>query len=392
MRKSKIGEDRYIVPFKNKYYVVNEYTSIIFELLENAKNIKDFENKYIERFGSADGDLKTIVKELDEKIDSCEYYETNVSLPTPLKIQWKMTMKCNLVCKHCYLGELTNECFKKEDLMGIAKKINEFGVMEVTLTGGEVFTVECIDDIIEYFHDNEIRMIIFTNATLVEKHLERLEKIKNKSLIKFIVSVDGTEEAHDYIRGKGMYKRTMANIRKLADIGYKVSVNMVLNKSNYSTLYDLVSDLNKAGVVNIQLSELIPTGRATKSMCMDSEDIKNLQEIFKKIHKQYNLTNIYYSAEDDDAEKSIYLLTDDKLQNLGQEHWKCGAGIGKATVLANGDMVLCPFLEKYKLGNVRNEEMRDLWEKETRYNFLKMIAQNNNGHRKCIVLRQYSDN
>lgn len=391
MRKNKIGEDRYIVPFKNKYYVVNEFTSCLFELLEESKSIKDFEDKYIAKFDGNIEEVKTILKDLDEKIDSCEYYETNVSLPTPLKVQWKMTMKCNLVCKHCYLGELTNECFKKEDLMSIAKKINDFGVMEVTLTGGEVFTVECIDDIIEYFHDNEIRMIIFTNATLVDKHIERLKNIKNKSLIKFIVSVDGTESAHDLIRGKGMYKRTMDNIRKLADIGYKMSINMVLNKYNYNTLYDLVADLTKARVTNIQLSELIPTGRASKDMCMSKENIKELQEIFKKIHKDYNLTNIYYSADGDDAEKDIYLLTDDKLQNLGQEHWKCGAGIGKATVLANGDVVLCPFMEKYKLGNVVREEMKDLWDKDTRYKFLKMIAENNNGHRKCIVLRQYSE-
>ncbi len=390
MRKSKIDEDRYIIPFKNKYYVVNEYTALLFELLESTKKLSDFENNYVGKFGGNKEEAKEVLKKLDKMIDSCEYYEANVSLPTPLKVQWKMTMKCNLVCKHCYLGELTNQCFKKEDLMNIAKKINDFGVMEVTLTGGEVFTIDCIDDIIEYFHDNEVKMIIFTNATLVDKHIERLEKIKNKELVNFIVSIDGTELAHDEIRGKGMYKRTMENIKKLSSIGYKVSVNMVLNKINYTTLYDLVGNLNSVGVNNVQLSELIPTGRATKNMCMDQEDFKKLQEIFKKIHKKYNLSNIYYSAEGENAEKDIYLLTDDKLQNLGQEHWKCGAGIGKATVLANGDVVLCPFMEKYKLGNVINEDMKTLWDNETRYKFLKMIAENNNGHRKCIVLRQYS--
>ena len=385
MRSLKIGEDRFIIPFNNKYFVVNEYTKNLIDVLNHSEDIQDFAKKQ----NLNETEAYALVNDLDQQIDDCDYYETNVSLPVPLKIQWKMTMRCNLRCKHCYLGELSQKCLPKADLLRIAKEINDFGVMEVTLTGGEVFTVDCIDEIIQYFHDHEIKMIIFTNALLANLHKEFLQSLQNKDLIKFIVSVDGTQKEHEFIRGEGTYHKTLQNIKMLTDMGFKVSVNMVLNKKNYTSLFDLVGELNTVGVSNLQLSELIPMGNATKDLCMDTNDFKKLQEIFRKIHQVYKTSNIFYSAEDDGTENEIFLLTEDKLQSFGQEKWKCGAGLGKGTILVNGDVVCCPFMENYTLGNVLNAPLNKVWDSENRYKFLKMIAENNNGHRKCIVLRRY---
>ncbi len=385
MRSLKIGEDRFIIPFNNKYFVVNEYTKNLIDVLNHSEDIQDFAKKQ----NLNETEAYALVSDLDQQIDDCDYYETNVSLPVPLKIQWKMTMRCNLRCKHCYLGELSQKCLPKADLLKIAKEINDFGVMEVTLTGGEVFTVDCIDEIIQYFHDHEIKMIIFTNALLANLHKEFLQSLQNKDLIKFIVSVDGTQKEHEFIRGEGTYHKTLQNIKMLTDTGFKVSVNMVLNKKNYTSLFDLVGELNTVGVSNLQLSELIPMGNATKDLCMDTNDFKKLQKIFRKIHKVYKTSNIFYSAEDDGTENEIFLLTEDKLQSFGQEKWKCGAGLGKGTILVNGDVVCCPFMENYTLGNVLSAPLNKVWDSENRYKFLKMIAENNNGHRKCIVLRRY---
>lgn len=385
MRSLKIGEDRFIIPFNNKYFVVNEYTKNLIDVLNHSEDVQDFAKKQ----NLNETEAYALVSDLDQQIDDCDYYETNVSLPVPLKIQWKMTMRCNLRCKHCYLGELSQKCLPKADLLRIAKEINDFGVMEVTLTGGEVFTVDCIDEIIQYFHDHEIKMIIFTNALLANLHKEFLQSLQNKDLIKFIVSVDGTQKEHEFIRGEGTYHKTLQNIKMLTDMGFKVSVNMVLNKKNYTSLFDLVGELNTVGVSNLQLSELIPMGNATKDLCMDTNDFKKLQEIFRKIHKVYKTSNIFYSAEDDGTENEIFLLTEDKIQSFGQEKWKCGAGLGKGTILVNGDVVCCPFMENYTLGNVLNAPLNKVWDSENRYKFLKMIAENNNGHRKCIVLRRY---
>lgn len=385
MRSLKIGEDRFIIPFNNKYFVVNEYTKNLIDVLNHSEDIQDFAKKQ----NLNETEAYALVSDLDQQIDDCDYYETNVSLPVPLKIQWKMTMRCNLRCKHCYLGELSQKCLPKADLLRIAKEINDFGVMEVTLTGGEVFTVDCIDEIIQYFHDHEIKMIIFTNALLANLHKEFLQSLQNKDLIKFIVSVDGTQKEHEFIRGEGTYHKTLQNIKILTDMGFKVSVNMVLNKKNYTSLFDLVGELNTVGVSNLQLSELIPMGNATKDLCMDTNDFKKLQEIFRKIHQVYKTSNIFYSAEDDGTENEIFLLTEDKLQSFGQEKWKCGAGLGKGTILVNGDVVCCPFMENYTLGNVLSAPLNKVWDSENRYKFLKMIAENNNGHRKCIVLRRY---
>lgn len=47
MRSLKLGEDRFIIPFNNKYFVVNEYTKDLIETLNNSEDLQDFANKKI---------------------------------------------------------------------------------------------------------------------------------------------------------------------------------------------------------------------------------------------------------------------------------------------------------------------------------------------------------
>ena len=83
----------------------------------------------------------------------------------------------------------------------------------------------------------------------------------------------------------------------------------------------------------------------------------------------------------------ILTLKNKTLNTLGSQKWKCAAGIGRATINPNGDVVCCPFIKKYCLGNILDKDLREIWDDKNRYEFLKFLANKNDGSRKCFVAR-----
>ena len=147
---------------------------------------------------------------------------------------------CNLHCSHCYWWlnrkeneELTVEQWKEV----IEKKFKKNRVFIITLVGGEP-TLR--PDVVELFvNEFQKRVCIVTNGTYPLK--------KYKDLYFYWVSVDGTKEIHDSIRGKGAYASTRKNIidyvEKNGDKAWKdIWITMTINSLNYKTVKDVIDE------------------------------------------------------------------------------------------------------------------------------------------------------
>jgi MoaA/NifB/PqqE/SkfB family radical SAM enzyme len=160
---------------------------------------------------------------------------------------------CNLHCSHCYWW--LNRKNDAEDLSAeqwreiIKKTFKKQHVYVVTLVGGEP-TMR--PDIIEVFCEEMPRRVcVVTNGTYPLKRFE--------NLYFYWISLDGTEEVHDSIRGKGAYVKTKQNIleyirgpdRKGKPAWKDIWITMTINSLNYNTIEDLVEEwkgkVNKIG-------------------------------------------------------------------------------------------------------------------------------------------------
>jgi MoaA/NifB/PqqE/SkfB family radical SAM enzyme len=156
---------------------------------------------------------------------------------------------CNLHCTHCYWWlnrkeneELTVEQWKKI----IDTKFKKNHVFIITLVGGEP-TMR--PDVIELFvKEFPKRVSIVSNGTFPLK--------KYNDLYFYWISVDGTQEVHDAIRGKGAYASTRKNIldyvEKNGDKAWKdIWISMTINSLNYKTVPDVIDEwydyVNKIG-------------------------------------------------------------------------------------------------------------------------------------------------
>lgn len=147
---------------------------------------------------------------------------------------------CNLHCSHCYWwlnrkenDELTVEQWKEV----IETKFKKNHIFNITLVGGEP-TLR--PDIIELFvKEFPKRVCIVTNGTYPLQ--------KYNDLYFYWVSIDGTKEAHDSIRGKGTYASIRKNIldylENNGEEAWKdIWISMTINSLNYKTVGDVAKE------------------------------------------------------------------------------------------------------------------------------------------------------
>ena len=159
---------------------------------------------------------------------------------------------CNLHCTHCYWWlnrkeeqDMTIEDWKKI----IDEQFNRQHIFVTTLVGGEP-TLR--PDIIQLFCDKmPKRICVVTNATFPLRRYD--------GLYFYWVSMDGTEQVHDQIRGKGSYAKTRKNImdyiagppRNGKPVKSDIWITMTINSQNYMTVEDLAEEwrgkINKIG-------------------------------------------------------------------------------------------------------------------------------------------------
>ena len=386
MLKRKLKEDRNLILWNSKYYVVNDLTYDLLDMFD-----KKYDIDYIsEKVGYKKRDIKIMYKEIENKILSKNYYEDNLSLSTPIKIQWKITNKCNLHCKHCYLGKLDGFELDNDKVMEIVDTIINSNVMEVTLSGGECLTYNGIENVIKKLLENDIKVDVFTNALLLKKLIDKIDStVRDKNKLLFYVSIDGLKENHEKIRGKNTFDKTIEGMKYAINNGYPVVTNTVINKLNYDDVIDMVVFLKTMGVKDVQLSNLIVQGNATKDLKISLKDqlaLKDKLSILYKKHPEFGY--IYYSeVPDEDGIRKVYSLNKDKDEYIGNDNWKCTAGVARVTIDPNGKVYCCPFIKDSYIGDLTSENLANIWDNVNRYKFLKRLSKENSD-RVCLAIKE----
>ncbi len=168
----------------------------------------------------------------------------------------EVTDRCNLRCRHCYLGEAGRNDLRWDTLRGVLDDFDELGGLRLMITGGEPLLYPRFCDLNEALAERTYRSVLITNGTL-------LEDVDPRSLpfqeIQF--SLDGLREGHDFLRGEGTFRLVMAAMEKALAQGIDVSVATVLHRRNLHELEELGKLLSGLGVSSWTLEYPVPSGR-----------------------------------------------------------------------------------------------------------------------------------
>jgi MoaA/NifB/PqqE/SkfB family radical SAM enzyme len=188
----------------------------------------------------------------------------------PIGLVYEATMRCNLHCEFCYVGDLLNiEGQWREELSldALRRAFPDNVGLQVSLTGGEIFMRKDIMSVMEVFRDKGYACgYLTTNGTIIdEKRAEALARLASQGFLKHIsVSIDGPSELHDRARGlAGTFERTAMGLRRLQEAArrlgapLRVSINTTVAQESLDALHEMVDVAGDLGVDAIGLNHLM---------------------------------------------------------------------------------------------------------------------------------------
>ncbi len=154
-----------------------------------------------------------------------------------------ITNKCNLKCRHCYIGKSGNDEIAPDLFEKAVRAFEEMGGLKLMISGGEPLLHSGFWELMGILDSCELRTVLLSNGTLIDKktsgklsgHVDEVQ-----------VSIDGIK-SHDLLRGKGSYEKAISGIHTLRDSGIAVSIATMVHKYNtgeFEEMKKLFSDLN----------------------------------------------------------------------------------------------------------------------------------------------------
>jgi MoaA/NifB/PqqE/SkfB family radical SAM enzyme len=188
----------------------------------------------------------------------------------PMGAVYEATMRCNLHCEFCYVGDFLNlegEWRQELSLEALAKAFPDQDGLQINLTGGEIFMRKDIMSVLELFREKGYACgYLTTNGTIIsDERAEALAELAALGFLKHIsVSVDGPKDLHDAARGlKGTFERTTQGLRRLQEAARKkgaplrVSINTTVAHESLDALHQMVDVAEELGVNAIGLNHLM---------------------------------------------------------------------------------------------------------------------------------------
>ncbi|HEY2433704.1 MAG TPA: radical SAM protein [Vicinamibacterales bacterium] len=188
----------------------------------------------------------------------------------PMGAVYEATMRCNLHCEFCYVGDLLNlegEWREELPIEALARAFPEQNGLQINLTGGEIFMRKDILEVLDLFRSKGYACgYLTTNGTIItEERADALADLAAAGFLKHIsVSVDGPRELHDIARGlTGTFERTTAGLKRLQESArrkgapLRVGINTTVTHESLEALDRMVDVAEELGVDAIGLNHLM---------------------------------------------------------------------------------------------------------------------------------------
>ena len=279
-------------------------------------------------------------------------------------IQWHLTERCNLRCRHCYQGrraphEMTADEVKHEidgatEMFRAWEKEHGIRVVpSVHFTGGEPLLYKELWEVIAYSRGMGYGVAMMTNGSLIEKGAAR--KASQLGVSDIQISLEGPPELHDSIRGKGSFNRMARGVEQLVQANNRVSANATLSRLNVNQIKETTEIARNMGFYGIGFSRVVPCGRG-KSLLNDlltSEEIKGAYQQVRSLNSP-----------------SFEIVSGDPLAGtlLGIKPSPgcsltlsgCSAGFSGVTITSDGSVMPCRRMGLVA-GNLKRTPLREIW-------------------------------
>lgn len=308
----------------------------------------------------------------------------HLPIPKSFYIQWHITERCNLRCKHCYQDNsyINNELDFNSLCNILDSYIKTLKIWKIrgsiSITGGEPLIREDFFDILEkiYEHRDRLRCMILTNGVLIDENVaKRLKQLK----VGVQLSLEGMKKTNDMIRGNGTFEKITRAAKILVAEQVPTMISFTSSKGNYMDYFKVIELCKKIGVGSVWTDRLVPCGKGLemKNLMLEPFKVKKFYEkickISQKLEKEKCKTEVH-------TFRSLFPIIERNMAYIcfGKE---------ALTIMPNGDVFPCRRLP-IKIGNLMNESLLEIWYSS---NFLHKLRDKNNLSDKCVNCKFFNE-
>lgn len=264
-----------------------------------------------------------------------------------LLLQFHITGRCNLRCKHCYRTEGDTEPLSTQAVLDI---IDQFAALQqrynrlhgfgkrghINITGGEPFIRADIPKILTHLgsYKDQLSYGVLSNGSFLDE--EKLSLLKQTGAAFVQLSIDGDRATHDALRAPGDYDRTFRAARLLERHGIPAYISFTANRKNYIHLSKVAAACRRHGITKLWTDRLVPIGNGAQ--LEDLSITKDLLPGYLKALKKAQgnrLTRLLFPKTRVTADRALQFL------GAAGAIYSCSAGNSLITVDEFGDILPC---------------------------------------------------
>ncbi len=285
-------------------------------------------------------------------------------VPGMLHLQWHVTERCNLRCSHCYQKSYNKPELTLEQQLEVIEQFKEAQSLmnkkagrripgHITVTGGEPFVRKDFFDLLDAFAENKeyFSFSILTNGTYIDRKMAKRLREYHPTYVQ--VSMEGSKEIHESIRGEGTYDLAVNALKYLHREKIRTIASFTAHKQNYHEFPNVVKACKKIGVDRVWSDRLIPSGSGEEmsEYMLSPNETQEFFEMMKR-EKQWAYWSPFCHTE---------VAMHRALQFLeGGRDYVCQAGKSLVTIDVNGDVYPCRRMP-IKVGNVLEDKLVDIY-------------------------------
>ena len=295
-------------------------------------------------------------------------------------VHFQITRNCNLRCHFCgqwgkkgFFADSKGAEMTFEDWENVINQLVQYREKSeknicITVWGGEPLVSPYFDKIVMLLKQYDFETEVITNGVLIEKHKDVIEKYVDR----LYVSLDGTKEIHDEIRGNGVYDKVVSALESIHH--NNITVMSVMTQSLVDDLAAFLDSLDNLNIKKLILHDMIG---------LSSEEI---EQYVKWLKCDFNIeAKEIYSWENNGIVKRNILYDDiHNYEILVRKHIDnnniiCKSPFNHIHITWNGNVMYCTDFYDFTSGNVRDDDLESIFLNEKSEKFRQAILNN-----KCV--------
>ena len=303
---------------------------------------------------------------------------------------------CNCRCIMCDIWK-DNKNLKQlneNDIKGLMSSLKKLGTRQVLMSGGEALLNPNFFRFCEILNEENIKVTLLSTGLTIKKNAEQLVKWVHD----IIVSVDGDEQTHDYIRNiPGAFNKLREGINyiKAMKPTHKITARTVIHRLNYQRWPAIIDAAKEIGLDQLSFlpadvsshafnREMLWDENRQHEILLSFEDLPYLKNVIEKLITDYK----------EDFEDNFIAESPEKIWKIYEyyaayyglnsfPYKKCNAPWVSTVVEADGTVRPCFFHEP--IGNIRLESLDTILNSENAIDFRKHLdIDKNETCMKCV--------